>query len=105
MNIEIGSKYLVTCDNWFLAPDGRQYRAVHGVVNGIVEDGEVLGIKTNRHSTNWFLQVGDMIVAGCQIHYAIKSDDCNFGDVKQENVVDGEFKLSDKPSSIYNADS
>ena len=103
MDVEIGSKYLVTCDNWFLAPDGRQYRAVHGVVHGVFDDNQALGIKTNRHSTNWFLQVGDMIIAGCQIHYAIKSEKCYFGDVTQENVVDGEFKLSDKPTSIYNA--
>lgn len=105
MSVELGKKYLITCDNWFLAPDGKQYRAVHGTVNRVMNDTDTLGIQTNRHSTNWFLQVGNVMVAGCQIHYAVRSDNCNFGDVKQENVFDGEFKLSDKPSSIYNADS
>jgi hypothetical protein len=69
-------KYLITTDSWFYAPDGHQYRSVWGSVQ-IVGD-TILGIKTNTKSSNWFAQVGSddkhVIVAGCQIHYAVK---CN----------------------------
>jgi len=77
MNLTEG-KWLINTDNWFIAPDGRQYRAVWGSVK-ILNDNEVFGIKTNRGSSNWFALVGNgknqMIVAGCQIHYATKSDE------------------------------
>ena len=74
MKLEKG-KYLITTDNWFYAPDGQSYKAVWGEVR-ILED-TVLGIKTNRNSSNWYAYVGSdekgMVVAGCQIHYAVKS--------------------------------
>jgi hypothetical protein len=69
-------KYLITADNWFFAPDGRQYKSVWGNVE-VLED-SFLGVKTNRNSSNWFAKVGTeenhVIIAGCQIHYALKSD-------------------------------
>ena len=41
-------------------------------------DNSALGIKTNRNSTNWYAIVGTennhVIIAGCQIHYAVKCD-------------------------------
>ena len=43
-------KYLITTDDWFYAPDGKKYKSVWGEVK-ILED-EVLGITTNRNSTN-----------------------------------------------------
>ncbi|QFQ87340.1 hypothetical protein F8A10_07830 [Paracoccus kondratievae] len=69
-----GQKYLITTDNWFFAPDGENYRAVWGTVNAVVDAETALGIKTNRNSTNWYVSIGDMIVAGCQIHYAMRAD-------------------------------
>lgn len=74
MNIEVGENYLITCDNWFYNPVGEQCRAVWGEVKAILNDSEALGIKTNRGSTNWFVQIGDTIVAGCQIHFAVKCE-------------------------------
>lgn len=69
-------KYLITTDQWFIAPDGRDYKSVWGNVE-IIGD-EVLGIKTNARSTNWFAKVGSddnhVIVAGCQVHYAVKCE-------------------------------
>lgn len=100
----VGEKYLVTCDNWFLAPDGKQYKAAHGTVKGVMSDSETLGIQTNRHSSNWYLEIGNLIIAGCQIHYAIKSDECNFNPVEESCIFEGDFKLSERPSNIYNAD-
>lgn len=68
--------YLITTDNWFIAPDGREYKAAWGYVE-IVED-SLIGVKTNRNSTNWFAKVGNndchIVIAGCQIHYAIRCE-------------------------------
>lgn len=72
----MNKKYIITTDNWFLAPDGQEYKAAWGTVS-IVEDG-VLGIKTNRMTSNWFAKVGDgegeILIAGCQIHYAVQCE-------------------------------
>jgi len=70
-------KYLITTDNYFIAPNGRLYRSVWGEVT-IIED-SFLGIKTNRNSTNWFAKVGSennhVIIAGCQIHYVLRCEE------------------------------
>lgn len=69
-------KYLITTEQWFVAPNGTQYKAVWGEVE-IIED-SFLGIKTNRGSANWYAKIGSennhVIVAGCQIHYACRSE-------------------------------
>jgi len=66
--------YLISTDDWFFAPDGQQYKAVWGKAQ-VLSDEDGLGIKTNERSTNWYVFVGDdekgMIVAGCQVHYAV----------------------------------
>lgn len=76
MQIEIGCPYLITTNDWFVGPDGRDYRAVYGVVTGIESSEQTLGVKTNARSTNWYVKIGEMIIAGCQIHYAIKTYSC-----------------------------
>ena len=63
-------KYLITTDDYFIAPDGKEYKCVWGDVQ-ILND-NVLGVKTNRNAVNWYAKVGDVIIAGCQIHFAIK---------------------------------
>lgn len=69
-------KYLITTDAWFVAPDGISYKSVWGEVE-ITED-DFLGVKTNRNSSNWYAKVGSdenhVIIAGCQIHYAVKCE-------------------------------
>ncbi|HET8839729.1 MAG TPA: hypothetical protein VFM82_12135 [Flavobacteriaceae bacterium] len=69
-------KYLITTDNFFTAPDGKEYNAVWGNVE-ILED-SFLGVKTNARSSNWYAKIGSenkhVIIAGCQIHYAVKSE-------------------------------
>lgn len=100
----LGEKYVITCDNWFYAPDGQQYRAAFGTVNQILTDEESLGIRTNAKSTNWYVSIGNLLIAGCQIHYAVKTDVCS----KEESRVDiehnGDFKQGLAPSRIYFAD-
>lgn len=69
------NNFLITTDSWFIAPDGKSYKAVWGKVE-IYSDEETLGIKTNDKSTNWYAIVGEagqgrrVVVAGCQIRYA-----------------------------------
>lgn len=94
--MNIGSTVLITCDNWFFAPDGQSYRAVWGSVKAVRTDNEVLGLKTNARSTNWYIEIGNMILAGCQIHYALECSEPHFGECR-----DDEGKKI--PSRIYNA--
>lgn len=101
--INIGDWALVTTDNWFIAPDGAQYRAVYGKVRAISGDQETLGIKTNARSTNWYATIGSTLIAGCQIHYAIKTDKCNTDPYEDAEYKDGvEIKLI-RRSNIYYA--
>lgn len=102
-------KYLITTDSWFIAPDGKQYRSVWGDVS-IIED-SVLGLKTNRNSTNWYANIGSdekgMIVAGCQIHYAVKCNNKpNDGRVKDWSTPteSSDIKEYERPSQIYIAE-
>ena len=98
-------KYLITTDSWFIAPNGKIYRAVWGDVE-IVED-TFLGLKTNRNSSNWFAKVGNedhhVIIAGCQIHYAVKTDiepiEGKVMDYHTDAAVG--IKEFERPSQIY----
>ncbi|GER59295.1 hypothetical protein ULMA_14030 [Patiriisocius marinus] len=100
-------KYLITTDNWFYAPNGLKYRSVWGDVK-ILED-TLLGVKTNRNSSNWYAFVGSeekgMVVAGCQIHYAVKCDKTPNTDNVKELIYDGgKSKEIERPSEIYIAE-
>lgn len=97
-------KYLITTEGWFIAPDGQQYKAVWGNVE-IVQD-SFLGIKTNRGSANWYAKVGSkenhVIVAGCQIHYACKSEKPPSTDKVNDWHMDASnFNEVKTPSRIY----
>lgn len=97
-------KYLITTDNWFYAPNGKQYRACYGDVEILNDD--VLGVKTNARSSNWYAKVGTdknhIIIAGCQIHYAIRTDKKpNNQRVDDERIEAGEVKQINKESEIY----
>lgn len=105
MNVNIGDKALITTDCWFLAPDGHQYKAVWGTVKAVRSSEETLGIKTNARSTNWYVEIGNMTIAGCQIHYMIKAASCKTGQcVTHHKEEDGAVKQYMLPSNIYNAD-
>ena len=100
-------KYLITTDAWFLAPDGKQYKSAWGEVE-IVSDA-ILGIKTNVRSSNWFAKIGSeekhIIVAGCQIHYACKSDEKPNVDLASDYQIEvGEVKIYNRPTHIYIAE-
>ena len=100
-------KYLITTDAWFYAPDGKQYKAAWGDVQ-IVED-TFLGLKTNRNSTNWFAKVGSeeshVIIAGCQIHYAIKSENKPNTEMCEDWQADvNKVNIFERPTQIYIAE-
>lgn len=105
MNIAIGEKALITTDNWFYAPNGQSYRAVFGTVKAVKSAEETLGIKPNAKSTNWYIEIGNMTIAGCQIHYAIKTDECNDGKaLNWSSSAEHGAKEYELPCSIYFAD-
>ena len=105
--ITLTGKYLVQSDEWFLAPDGKYYRAVWGEIK-VVQSEEMLGIKTNARSTNWYVMVGNplihVIIAGCKIHHCVK---CNKEvlnpslDVRDYVVHDGLINFYSRPNAIY----
>lgn len=104
--IKIGQTALITTDNWFIAPNGRQYRAVFGTVKSVADSQEVLGVKTNSRSTNWYVEIGSMILAGCQIHYAVAVDrkSVNTGESWDSTIIDGKESRQMMMSRIYDAD-
>jgi hypothetical protein len=104
VGIVIGDKVLITTDAWFHCPDGNEYRAVWGTLRAIRSDEETLGIRTNARSTNWYAEVGNMTLAGCQIHYAIKCDKPNLGEAKDWAMEEGKVVKFSRPSRIFNAD-
>lgn len=105
MNIEVGERALVTFDGWFYAPDGKTYRAAFGTVRAIRTDSDTLGIKTNARSTNWYLELGCLTVAGCQIHYAVRVDKPQLGDVDDHRVTaEGSVQRFRRPSEVFDAD-
>lgn len=100
-------KYLITTDDWFFAPDGNNYKAVWGEVEVLGDD--VLGIKTNARSSNWFAKVGSednhVIVAGCQIHYAVRCESPpNTSGYPMEETKDGKVEYLETRSRIYLAE-
>lgn len=97
--------YLITTDAWFIAPDGKNYKSVWGEVK-LFDDNEILGIKTNAKATNWYALVGTsenhIIIAGCQIHYAVKcKEQPNAEYVNDYEVFEGKVKDYIRPSHIY----
>lgn len=101
---EEGTKYIVTTDAWFFAPNGQSYRAVWGEVR-ILPD-SVLGVKTNSRSANWYARVGTdedhVVVAGCQIHYAVRSEKPPQKEfVKDYSTDKGVVTNFKRPSMIY----
>ena len=83
---ELDKTYLLTLDRWIVAPDGEQYKAVFGKITAVSSAKDTLGIETNKDSTNWYVTIGSMIIAGCQIHYAIQTD--KISTVPPSHVID-----------------
>lgn len=104
-SMQIGKKALITTDGWFYAPDGRQYRAVFGTVKSVRTSEDTLGVRTNARSSNWYVEIGNLTVAGRQIHYALRCDEVQTGPAKDWSA-DAQKGLTeyDRPIAIYSAD-
>lgn len=98
-------KYLINTDMWFTAPDGKDYKAVWGEVE-VLQTKEVWGFEPLRPSQNWFLKVGTddnhVLIAGCQIHYAVKCEVRPYSGNVFKDYGEGEKNTDCK---IYFADS
>jgi len=104
VKIEVGTKVLITTNNWFYGPDGREYRAVFGTVKAVRTDDETLGIRTNRNATNWYLEIGNMVVAGCQVFYVVACNKPPGDRAAAWTFESGTLKEYDRPTSVFNAD-
>lgn len=74
MHHYIGKNVLLTTGEWFTAPDGNNYKAAWGELKGIHEAGKTLGFIPNRSHANWFIEIGNMTIMGCQVRYVIQCD-------------------------------
>jgi len=106
MRPEIGSKYLITTDSWFFANDGNQYKAVFGEITSIRDAEDTLGVKTNARSTNWYVLIGNkdenLLIAGCQIHYAMKTDKLTNVITTGEQIFEGKlYEIEYKTPRIF----
>jgi len=96
-------KYLITTDSWFYGKDGLKYKSVWGEVTVLGDD--ILGVKTNRNSANWFIKVSgeteSLLIAGCQVFYALQCDEPDFSEVEEKTYgAEGVHDLT-RPSEIY----
>lgn len=101
---KIGAKALITTDNWFITPSGEQYRAAFGTIRAVRSSEDALGVRTNAKSTNWYIELGHLLIAGCQIHYAIQTDHANLKPFQSWKDTPEGVAQFEKPSSIYDAD-
>lgn len=108
----IGKKVLVTSNGWFFGNDGMQYKAIYGTLKAIHTSENTLGFTPSRTHTNWYLEVGNTTIAGCQVLHCVQSDVCNTGEVSDftsdrthESTIKGRHAESYiRPSYIYNSD-
>lgn len=68
-----GENMLLTCNNWFMSPDGETYLYVWGRCR-ILDAKDILGVNP-RSSVNWVWQIGDgadaVFLMGCRVNYAV----------------------------------
>jgi len=105
--IKSGQKYLITTDSWFIAPDGEQYRSAWGTCQ-LKNIEEVFGFSPSRPSTNWYLEIGkdgkEIVVAGCQIHYAVRSEEIPSDKFKDITYTDKDTQMTYQGTRIYLAE-
>lgn len=101
-NTLIGKKVLITCTNWFVAPNEIEYKAIWGTLHDICEAKEVFGFSPGRTHANWFIRIGDAIITGCQVNYLVECPDKPQGkNVERREVHEGKLYPSSMPSYIY----
>lgn len=102
----IGSKVLITTQNWFTAPDGSDYKAVWGTLKAVHTSEVTLGFTPSRANTNWFIEVGNMVIAGCQVLYILQCEyEPNFDKADSYSIAPGQAAYTEykRLSHIYRA--
>lgn len=100
----IDKKVLITTNDWFYGKDGRSYRAVHGTLKAVHEASIVLGFAPNRTHANWFIEVGEMMILGCQVLHVIECEtvyESPVGDYTIDPQSESGIKKFLRPSAIY----
>lgn len=106
MNTLLGKKVLATCQNWFVGPDGKDYKAIYGTLKAVTEASKSVGFIPNRAHANWFYEIGTMVVMGCQVMYLVE---CSVPPPASPTVnwtcdATSGFKEYNRPCIIYFAD-
>jgi hypothetical protein len=104
LNINIGDRVIATCCEYFVAPDGKQYRAVFGTVRAIRTAKQTMGIDPGPRHTTWYIEIGCMTIAGCRVLYAIKADTFNRESTSDWVVEQGLCKEYSRPCIVFDAD-
>lgn len=102
----LGKKVLATTSAWFFAPDGKQYRAVWGTLKAVHSAKEELGFSPSARHTNWMAEIGDTLIAGCQLLYFVRCDEKpDFKEVEHTlyDMANG-VKAFQRPNEIYIAE-
>lgn len=98
----INSKVLITTREWFFAPDGRQYKAVHGTLKGVHAAKDVFGFTVNASHANWLIEVGDMAILGCQVLYCVRCETVDIAPKETYSMHEGRVIVYTPPiNHIY----
>ena len=100
----LNKKVLITTSGWFYGKDGKSYKAVHGTLKAVHEAGQTLGFIPNRSHANWFIEIGEMIIMGCQVMYIIQTDSVDTNrvmDWNTESSCESGIKEYERSSAIY----
>lgn len=97
-------KHIVTADEWFIGPDGEEYKGAYGEVE-IINAKDVFGF-TPMRSANWYAKIGTpddyVIIAGCKVHFsALANNPPLQTHTKGWTLHEKEIFHFDKPSFIY----
>jgi hypothetical protein len=99
----LNQKVIITTSAWFYAPDGKLYRGVWGTLKGVHAAKDVLGFTVNASHSNFYVEIGDTVIAGCQALYCVRCDIKPNNDFVEHAMYDSGngLKMIDRPNEIY----
>jgi hypothetical protein len=102
----LNKKVIITTQSWFYAPDGVLYRAVWGTLKGVHAAKDVLGFTVNHSHANFYVEIGDTVIAGCQALYCVACPTRPEFKEVQHAVYDNPngLKVFNRPNEIYLAE-
>lgn len=104
----INKNVLFTCNQWFTAPDGKDYKVVYGTLKAILKTDDVFGFSARATAghVNYIFEVGNMVIAGCQVQYGVLCPTPPDFQTKPNWLAhEGKIIPYDRPNVIYNANS